>query len=223
MAGEIVYADLIIPSEPHSSRLIHPPQQLNASQCPSWHRITLWAGCIGIVILVAAVIAMGLLLKAETEKSRTDADVLSLLRSVLCNQTLGNASVSSACKICPPHWHHYRGKCYWPSTQHKSWKESRDHCSGRNSQLLVIQDKEEMEFIPEIIEDKSMYWIGLAREEIPDKKWLWISGSEFDQTLFQEPSRTGRNNCGAIKNRKIVSDNCNAELSGICQRDSISI
>uniref|UniRef100_A0A674J6F9 C-type lectin domain-containing protein n=1 Tax=Terrapene triunguis TaxID=2587831 RepID=A0A674J6F9_9SAUR len=36
------------------------------------------------------------------------------------------------------------GKCYWFSKDSKNWKESRNDCSAKSSQKLVIQDQEEM-------------------------------------------------------------------------------
>uniref|UniRef100_A0A670IQU1 C-type lectin domain-containing protein n=1 Tax=Podarcis muralis TaxID=64176 RepID=A0A670IQU1_PODMU len=51
---------------------------------------------------------------------------------------------NSPCKVCPMQWQLHRDKCYWPSEIIKSWNESQHDCSTRDSQLLVIQDKEEM-------------------------------------------------------------------------------
>uniref|UniRef100_A0A670IQG9 C-type lectin domain-containing protein n=1 Tax=Podarcis muralis TaxID=64176 RepID=A0A670IQG9_PODMU len=51
---------------------------------------------------------------------------------------------NSPCKVCPMQWQLHRDKCYWPSDYMKTWDESQHDCSTRASQLLVIQDKEEL-------------------------------------------------------------------------------
>uniref|UniRef100_A0A8C4W6Q1 C-type lectin domain-containing protein n=1 Tax=Gopherus evgoodei TaxID=1825980 RepID=A0A8C4W6Q1_9SAUR len=50
----------------------------------------------------------------------------------------------SECKLCPRHWVLHMDKCYWVSKENKYWRLSRDDCSQRGSDLLVIQDREEL-------------------------------------------------------------------------------
>ncbi|KAJ7301300.1 hypothetical protein JRQ81_000010, partial [Phrynocephalus forsythii] len=88
--------------------------------------------------------------------------------------------VNSTCRLCPGHWNLHRDKCYWKSQHVKTWNQSRDDCLRKNAELLVIQDKEEMEFIKQSIEDKITYWIGLA---FSVKKWMWVTGTQLDQNL----------------------------------------
>ncbi|XP_061469443.1 killer cell lectin-like receptor subfamily B member 1B allele C [Rhineura floridana] len=226
MAGEIVYADINIASEPHSSRQLHPSQQLSALQPSHQHQFILWAGCIGNVILMIAVIVLALQL--ENEKGKTVVDVgecntsldkfQSLIRSSLCNQTQSRSSVNSTCRLYPVLWHLHRDKCYWPSEDTKTWDESQHDCASRNSQLLVIQDKEEMDFIKNIIEDIKPYWIGLNRP-LPEKKWVWITGTPLDHSLSTDPNSSNYSYCGSIKN-KVLPDNCKAVLQWVCQKDS---
>ncbi|XP_062978375.1 killer cell lectin-like receptor subfamily F member 1 isoform X2 [Elgaria multicarinata webbii] len=203
-----------------------------------WHQITLWIACFVIVILVSAVIA--LVLQLEAEKGKAEAAIArytstcpvkcdvspgnfqSLLRSKVCNQSQGGSSVNSTCKLCPAHWHLHGDKCYWPSTDVKSWNESRDVCSARGSHLVVIQDKEEMEYLKQITQDIHTYWAGLFMS-FPEKKWVWMTGSRLDKNLFKEPNHSEEEYCGAIKNSKITSDTCNAEFRWVCQKAPLLI
>ncbi|XP_077781341.1 killer cell lectin-like receptor subfamily B member 1B allele C [Podarcis muralis] len=226
MAEDILYADIKFTSQTGSSSLHSPSQQLAAPQHSRWIQIALWAACIGNVILVIAVIVLALLLEAEKGKillnnggcnASTDKFRASLRHSI-CNQNQNRSSDNSPCKVCPVQWQLHRDKCYWPSKDIKTWDESKHNCSTRDSQLLVIQDKEELDFIENITEN-SRYWIGLSLLK-SKKKWTWIAGSQLDQSLFKEPNYAEENSCAAIK-QKVTSEPCNRELQWICQKDSL--
>ncbi|XP_060094719.1 killer cell lectin-like receptor subfamily B member 1B allele B [Heteronotia binoei] len=202
-----------------------PVLEEDALQNPRWHQILLWVVCFGIVILVAVVIILLLQLEAEKKKagagcypvkSNCSSDNFqSLLRSRICNQSEAN----SPCQICSPHWHLHQDRCYWLSTDIKSWNESRSDCTEKGAQLVVIPDKEEMEILKKIMVVTQTYWIGLYLSE---KKWRWITDHQLDQNLFQEPpSSAGNESCGRIKDSKIIPDVCNAVFRWICQKDPI--
>ncbi|XP_032997820.1 killer cell lectin-like receptor subfamily B member 1, partial [Lacerta agilis] len=123
-----------------------------APQHSRWIQIALWASCIGNVILVIAVIVLALQLEAEKGKivlnnGGCNASIdkfRASLRHRICNQNQNRSSDNSTCKVCPKQWQLHRNKCYWTSENFKTWDESKRDCSTRDSQLLVIQDKEEL-------------------------------------------------------------------------------
>ncbi|CAM5105184.1 unnamed protein product, partial [Natator depressus] len=88
----------------------------------------------------------------------------------------------SGCKVCPRDWLPHRDKCYWVSKESKFWSESFKDCERRKSQMLVIQDREEMEFIQNITQGTNLVWIGLTIKS-PEKKWTWVNTSPLDQSL----------------------------------------
>ncbi|XP_060119451.1 killer cell lectin-like receptor subfamily B member 1B allele A, partial [Heteronotia binoei] len=192
MAGEIVYADLKTPSEPHASSPLHPTQQLNSPQNPRWQQIMVWVTCFGIIILVAIVIALVLLLEAEKRKTEGGScpvkrnclsdNLQSFLRSRFCNQSQDNSLVNSTCQICPLYWHHHQDKCYWLSEDMKSWNLSQSDCFEKKAQLAVFQGKEEMDFLKNIKQETRTYWIGLYFS-LSENKWMWITGHQYDQKL----------------------------------------
>ncbi|CAI5767944.1 Hypothetical predicted protein [Podarcis lilfordi] len=167
------------------------PLLTDASGLPCWYRITLWAGGFVIIILGVAVTVLGTALQLEADKGKillnnggcnaSTVKFLASLRHSICNQNQYNSSDNSPCKVCPLQWQLHRDKCYWPSENIKSWNESQRDCSTRDSQLLVIQDKEELDFI-ESITKNSKYWIGLSLLK-SKKKWMWITGFQLDQSL----------------------------------------
>ncbi|XP_044839799.1 killer cell lectin-like receptor subfamily B member 1B allele C isoform X2 [Mauremys mutica] len=191
MTGEIVYADLNLPSEWPCLRPPQASQHLDLPLQPQWQRVALWVGWVTNVILGAAVIALGIW-------------------------------EGSGCKLCPATWLLHRDKCYWVSGKMKPWNESRDDCSAKHSQLLVIRDGEELEFIKNSTQGSTFVWIGLSLSSL-GKTWIWLNGSQLNHTLFPLPVQDNGNSCGAVKGNQIQSDTCATEYEWVCQREAVLI
>ncbi|CAM4561195.1 killer cell lectin-like receptor subfamily B member 1B allele B [Lepidochelys kempii] len=223
MAGEIVYADLNIPEAFSTSKSLHPSQHPNIPQCPRWHRLALWLGWAGNIILVAAVIALGV--SGQTGRPRTTNGIecnSSLKDSQSCsNQSVypkpdNNSTEGCECKLCPADWLPHKNKCYWVSKESKTWNESRVDCSAKSSQMLVIQDKEEMAYILSIPQ-LNLVWLGLSVTS-PERKWTWVDGSTFDETLFQLTGAAERESCVLMKGNCAISETCLALAKWICEK-----
>ncbi|CAM5099038.1 unnamed protein product, partial [Natator depressus] len=106
---------------------------------------------------------------------------LERFRSQLCHAAPTGPAGGSGCKLCPTDWQLRGDKCYWVSRGGKTWSESCADCSARGSQLLVIQDPEELEFLKDLTQGSRLFWIGLSVSS-PEKGWNWLDGSRLDQT-----------------------------------------
>uniref|UniRef100_K7GEA1 C-type lectin domain-containing protein n=1 Tax=Pelodiscus sinensis TaxID=13735 RepID=K7GEA1_PELSI len=124
----------------------------------------------------------------------------------------------SECILCPVNWLKHRGKCYWLSEKIRNWQNSRDDCLTNNSQILVVQDENEMAFMRNITQGSNLVWIGLS-VSIPEKKWIWANGSRFDEKLFKIEGPPNQNSCVAIRRNDIQSETCNAQYGFICKKN----
>ncbi|KAJ8260448.1 hypothetical protein GJAV_G00182280 [Gymnothorax javanicus] len=85
------------------------------------------------------------------------------------------SSQKRECKPCPQGWEQFDSKCYFFSTERKSWTESRNDCIKRGADLVIIKSEEEQDFIS----SNSIYydhWIGLS-DTVTAGTWLWVDGS----------------------------------------------
>ncbi|XP_039373111.1 killer cell lectin-like receptor subfamily F member 1 [Mauremys reevesii] len=146
---------------------------------------------------------------------------LERFRSQLCPPAPPGPAGGSGCKLCPTDWQLRGDKCYWVSRRGKTWSESRADCSARGSQLLVIRDREELEFIKDLTTHSHLFWIGLSVPS-PQKAWTWLDGSRLDQTQFLV-SDPVENSCGAVWGKWIHSDACSSVLHWICRRDAVPL
>ncbi|XP_075758922.1 NKG2-A/NKG2-B type II integral membrane protein-like [Pelodiscus sinensis] len=77
--------------------------------------------------------------------------------------------------LCPENWFPHGEKCYHFSTETRSWLESQKACCSSGSRLLLIENKEELDFISPLAHS---HWIGLSRDRT-DKPWMWGNGTAF--------------------------------------------
>uniref|UniRef100_A0A8C0IR65 C-type lectin domain-containing protein n=1 Tax=Chelonoidis abingdonii TaxID=106734 RepID=A0A8C0IR65_CHEAB len=132
-------------------------------------------------------------------------------------QSINDACLSaggSGCKLCPTDWQLRGDKCYWVSRGGEMWSESRANCSARGSQLLVIRDSEELEFLKHLTQGSHLFWVGLSISS-PEKAWTWLDGSRLDQTLFPVSGPAEGDSCGAVKGNRIHSDTCDSAFQWI--------
>uniref|UniRef100_A0A452E1N6 C-type lectin domain-containing protein n=1 Tax=Capra hircus TaxID=9925 RepID=A0A452E1N6_CAPHI len=84
---------------------------------------------------------------------------------------------------CPMPWQQIRDKCLYFHEAFKPWNDSLADCSTRESSLLLIQDKEELRLIQNLINKEGMlFWVGL-NFTLPEKKWKWINGSFLNSNM----------------------------------------
>ncbi|XP_025067255.1 killer cell lectin-like receptor subfamily B member 1B allele B [Alligator sinensis] len=229
MAGEVIYADLNVLEGSFHANLPGPSQQLNNRQCPCWHRVVLTIGCVGNIVLVAALTVLSVMVFQVCSSNATSSNntqLVSHLRQSLCEPQYSN-SAGASCNLCPLQWLLHLRKCYWVSKITGNWSKSHEYCSLRKSHLLVIHNSAEMGFITNITKSKTQVWIGLHAASSM-AKWSWVDGSFYDDSLFKmnrhDTYHAEGDLCAILtRQNQVVTVACSEEYKWICQKEAVPI
>ncbi|XP_064859740.1 CD209 antigen-like protein D isoform X2 [Oncorhynchus nerka] len=135
------------------------------------------------------------------------------LQNLLCERT-----------CCSYGWKKFECSCYFISTEKKTWEKSRQDCLERGTYLVIINSKEEQEFL---FNFKKRVWIGLTDRET-EETWKWVDGTPLTTEYWYVPQpdnagSTGEEDCAEIREDqsplKAWNDlSCDSELNWICEK-----
>ncbi|XP_028315608.1 C-type lectin domain family 4 member M-like isoform X2 [Gouania willdenowi] len=90
---------------------------------------------------------------------------------------LSNCVVSEQ---CPPGWKAINSRCYFFSSETRTWDDSRAYCQSQRSDLVVINDLREQSDIYRLDNDRFLlFWIGLRGTKGTFK---WVDGSPLNKS-----------------------------------------
>uniref|UniRef100_A0A3Q2QQT5 C-type lectin domain-containing protein n=1 Tax=Fundulus heteroclitus TaxID=8078 RepID=A0A3Q2QQT5_FUNHE len=121
--------------------------------------------------------------------------------------------------ISQPGWTLFRHSAYYISPTKKSWQESRAYCHSVDADLMIINSKEEQDFVNSF---KMYMWIGLTDSET-EGTWKWVDGSPLTTSYWytNEPNGGTGENCVETKNfatEKSWNDGtCSYQHNWICE------
>ncbi|KAJ8280759.1 hypothetical protein GJAV_G00058660 [Gymnothorax javanicus] len=133
------------------------------------------------------------------------------------------------CKPCPEDWEQFGSKCYYFSTEKKSWTDSRNACIKQGADLVVIEREEEQDFITKHVREDS--WIGLSDSE-NEGAWLWVDKTSLRIQLwikgepdnhYQPGNKTGANCAITVTQSQTWEDtHCYSLHKTVCETDALS-
>ncbi|KAJ8260439.1 hypothetical protein GJAV_G00182110 [Gymnothorax javanicus] len=143
------------------------------------------------------------------------------------------AVLKRECKPCPQGWEQFGSKCYFFSTESKNWTESRIDCIKRGADLVIIESKEEQDFISRhyyyYYYNYNYYdhWIGLS-DTVTEGTWLWVDGSRLQGGFWgsgqpNDQYRYRGTDCAynAQREKTWMDTNCNQPHRFICETDAL--
>ncbi|XP_075297745.1 killer cell lectin-like receptor subfamily B member 1B allele B [Opisthocomus hoazin] len=122
---------------------------------------------------------------------------------------------------CPLHWEKMGKKCYYffKSQHEQDWNTSRKQCTGMDSDLVIIDSTEELNYLCSRSEGQ-YYLLGLTYSE-SDKKWKWINNMEHSTDMFPIKGEHIKDYlCTVIGHKCIETAPCGGDSStqNMCQK-----
>uniref|UniRef100_A0A3Q3J5S3 C-type lectin domain-containing protein n=1 Tax=Monopterus albus TaxID=43700 RepID=A0A3Q3J5S3_MONAL len=116
------------------------------------------------------------------------------------------------CNACQKGWNLFQSSCYAfndaESPNQKTWEEARENCTGKISDLAVIDNDTEK------VMKKIGYWIGLRAEE---GTWKWVDGTLGYNNLLPTVSVTFN------KMNVWKAVNCSEKYTWLCKKKALSV
>ncbi|XP_041652996.1 asialoglycoprotein receptor 2-like isoform X2 [Cheilinus undulatus] len=134
-------------------------------------------------------------LQREKDQLRTDYNSLTHVRDQL------QQKVNKTDKPCPVGWRKFGcNKCFYVSTQARSWSSSRDFCIYQGGHLAILNNRDKMMFVNGLLRPRVNAWIGLT-DIASEGTWKWVDGTNATTTFWkpgQPDSYGGDQDCVQI-------------------------
>ncbi|XP_036438788.1 CD209 antigen-like protein E [Colossoma macropomum] len=124
----------------------------------------------------------------------------------------------------------FRGSVYYISTEKKSWNESRKDCNSKGADLVIINSREEQEFISSVLGNTEA-WIGLTDIDTEGVwKWVdssllttkfWFEGEPNDFNKNEDCAVTGYRDAGSERVSTWADFPCSHIIVGLCEKSLI--
>ncbi|XP_065146863.2 CD209 antigen-like protein C, partial [Paramisgurnus dabryanus] len=118
-------------------------------------------------------------------------------------------------------WIYYQSSLYFISSEKKNWTESRRYCRERGADLIIINNKEEQDFIKKNF-GKDGLWIGLTDSAV-EGRWKWVDGSTLNASFrfwgLGEPNGEREENCVWSSSSGWADYPCTDAFKWICEKE----
>uniref|UniRef100_A0A672N1X3 C-type lectin domain-containing protein n=1 Tax=Sinocyclocheilus grahami TaxID=75366 RepID=A0A672N1X3_SINGR len=117
-------------------------------------------------------------------------------------------------------WIYYQSNLYFVSSEKKSWTESRRYCMERGADLIIINNREEQDFVQKISANANV-WIGLTDIDV-EGRWKWVDGSTLTTGFWdpREPNGHRGENCALTYLPEWADYPCSDLFLWICEKSS---
>ncbi|XP_042588432.1 CD209 antigen-like protein C [Cyprinus carpio] len=115
-------------------------------------------------------------------------------------------------------WIYYQSHLYFVSSEKMSWNESRRYCTERGADLIIINNREEQDFVKKISANANV-WIGLTDIDV-EGSWKWVDGSALTSGFWdpREPNGHRGENCALTYSPGWADYPCSNLFLWICEK-----
>ncbi|XP_056593373.1 asialoglycoprotein receptor 1-like [Triplophysa dalaica] len=121
-------------------------------------------------------------------------------------------------------WIYYNFSFYYFSSEWKNWSDSREFCKQRGADLVIMNSKEEQEFLKKFTKTYYQnhhhyyyyYWIGLRQNK---GEWKWVDDTKLTTRnwIYGDPN-TYKGNCAVISTSGWTQYSCDWNRRWICEK-----
>ncbi|XP_030267391.1 CD209 antigen-like protein E isoform X3 [Sparus aurata] len=145
------------------------------------------------LLMLAGIYICYILVTLEKNQLKTRYDKVSnnytLLQETVSDMTVNNSQLQNEVKQlkdkikgmgCPDGWKRFGYSCYFRSNEMRTWSDSRADCKNKGADLVVINNKDENQFVSDLNNMNEESWIGLQTERSTGEnrfEWKWVDGS----------------------------------------------
>ncbi|XP_053335459.1 C-type lectin domain family 4 member C-like [Clarias gariepinus] len=158
-------------------------------------------------------------LTTERDQSQTCICNLTIVRDQL------QRKIAELQKFLNLGWNYFNSSVYIVINELKTWTESRKSCTERGADLVIINSKEEQEFVTKLRGAGGQAWIGLSGS-VRENKWKWVDDTTLITGFWysEEPnSAAGEDRCvitgktsDSVKDWGVYS--CSDQYKYICEK-----
>ncbi|XP_026095345.1 CD209 antigen-like protein C [Carassius auratus] len=167
------------------------------------------------VFLLTAVVALCVFFTQERQQLVSRNENLTRERDRLKQEK--NDLQSSLGKV--DGWICHQSSLYFFSSERKNWTESRRSCRERGADLIIINNREEEDFVTQVSVFNSV-WIGLTDTD-EEGRWKWVDGSTMTSGFWMsgEPnSFMGLEEDCVLASYGWNDSPCNVAYGWICEK-----
>ncbi|XP_030268406.1 CD209 antigen-like protein E [Sparus aurata] len=151
--------------------------------------------CLGVLcfLMLTAIIVLSRYCQLKTRYDKL-SDSYTQLQEMVSDITVNNSRLQDEVKklkdriqgmSCPGGWTRFGCSGYFRSNEKRTWYESRTDCQNKGADLVVINNKDENNFVSDLNNMNEESWIGLKTESTgrSSYKWKWVDGSPLTETV----------------------------------------
>ncbi|PNJ30509.1 C-type lectin domain family 4 member C isoform X1 [Pongo pygmaeus] len=198
-----------------------------------WFQLKVWSVAVVSILLLSVCFTVSCVVTHNFICSKT-VERLSKLRE--CQQYHPSLTCVVEGKdiedwsCCPTPWTSFQSSCYFISTVMQSWTKSQKNCSVMGADLVVINTKEEQDFIIQNLKRNSSYFLGLSDPE-GRRHWQWVDQTPYNENVTfwhrGEPNNLDER-CAIINFRSLEEwgwndVHCHVPQKSICKMKKIYI
>lgn len=126
---------------------------------------------------------------------------------------------------CPSTWRRFKEKCYYFSTDLVEFAEGNNLCKIMSSNMIIINNQEEQQWVSTQMNGMNYYWIGLSDTE-EHNVWRWVDGTIAQYTNWKQgqpdnwKEERSTEDCAGLANSALWNDFfCTDTNRVICEKN----